>query len=325
MSYAPLLNVLSSIAIIQTNMPIIEITADNSGERLDKFLTQMMEASRSQIQRLIKQGEITLNGKKAKTGEVLSPGDMIFYPEIELAVQMKDGTAPVLDVVYEDDDLLVINKPAGLLVHEALKDEHRSTVVDGLLERHPEIVHVGDDPIRPGIVHRLDKDVSGLMVVAKTQEAFDVLKHQFQNRTTKKEYLALVYGTLPKDTDIISLKIARSKEKGRMVARTGEQTGKDAITQYDVLKRFSMATYVSVKILTGRTHQIRVHFQALGYPIVGDKLYKVRGMKFREIPLGRLFLHSHKLTIRLMDGKEKSFTVPLPEELATLLNKLPTI
>lgn len=306
-------------------MPTIEIPTDHKGERLDKFLTQMMKASRSQIQRLIKQGDITLNGKKVKAGEVLSPGDIIFYPEVELTVPVKDGVAPVLDVVYEDDDLLVINKPAGLLVHEALKDESRATVVDGLLERHPEIADIGDDPSRPGIVHRLDKDVSGLMVVAKTQKAFDALKHQFQNRTIKKEYLALVYGTLPKATDIISLKIARSKEKGRMVARTGDQEGKDAITQYDVLKRFSMATYVSVKILTGRTHQIRVHFQAIGYPIVGDKLYKVRGMKFREIPLGRLFLHSHKLTIRLIDGKEKSFVAPLPDELEHLLNKLSTL
>lgn len=306
-------------------MPTIEIHKGQAGERLDKYLTETMETSRSQIQRLIKQGGITLNGKKVKVGEVLSLGDTIFYPEVELTVSVKNGTAPVLDVVYEDDDLMVINKPAGLLVHEALKDESRATVVDGLLERYPEIAHVGDDPMRPGIVHRLDKDVSGLMVVAKTQEAFDALKRQFQNRTTKKEYLALVYGALPKDTDTISLKIARSKEKGRMVARTGEQEGKDAITQYDVLKRFSTATYVSVRILTGRTHQIRVHFQALGYPIVGDKLYKIHSMKFREIPLKRLFLHSHKLTIRLMGGKVKSFTVPLPENLQTLLRTLPTL
>ena len=163
------------------------------------------------------------------------------------------------------------------------------------------------------------------MVIAKTQAAFDSLKKQFQNRTIHKEYLALVYGTLPKETDTITLKIDRSKNKGRMVARTGSQEGKEAITVYDVLKRFSTATYVNVKILTGRTHQIRVHFQALGYPIVGDKLYKVKRMKFREIPLPRLFLHSHKLSIRLMDGKEKSFAVPLPEELTTLLNTLPTI
>lgn len=303
-------------------MPIIEISADHKGERLDKFLTDTMETSRSQIQRLIKQGGITLNGKIVKTGEVLSLGDTIFYPEVELTATVKDGPAPILNVVYEDDDLLVIHKPAGLLVHEALKDEQRPTVVDGLLERHPEIADVGDDPTRPGIVHRLDKDVSGLMVIAKTQSAFTALKLQFQNRTVKKEYLALVYGTLPKETDTISLKIARSKGKGRMVARTGDQEGKDAITQYDVLKRFSIATYASVKILTGRTHQIRVHFQALGYPIVGDKLYKVRGMKFREIPLERLFLHSHKLTIRLMDGKEKSFVAPLPDELEEILGKL---
>ncbi len=306
-------------------MPTIEIQAAQAGQRLDKMLADTMEASRSAIQRLIKHGTITVNGKPAKPADVLEPGDTVYYPEAELAVVVKDGAAPVLDVVYEDDDLLVINKPAGLLVHEALKDEHRATVVDGLLERSPEIAHVGDDPTRPGIVHRLDKDVSGLMVVAKTQEAFEALKRQFQGRTVHKEYLALVYGTLPKETDTIALKIARSKEKGRMVARTGLQDGKEAITQYDVLKRFSTATYVRVNILTGRTHQIRVHLQAIGYPIVGDKLYKVRSMKFREIPLPRLFLHSHKLSIRLMDGHEKHFMAPLPEDLETVLRTLPTL
>ena len=306
-------------------MPRIEILPSQAGDRLDKFLTEIMEASRSHIQRLIRQDAITINNKPAKSGKILEQGDIVYYPEIERSIPVKEGATPVLDVVYEDDDLLVINKPAGLLVHEALKDERRVTVVDGLLERYPEIAHVGDDPIRPGIVHRLDKDVSGLMVIAKTQAAFDSLKKQFQNRTIHKEYLALVYGTLPKETDTITLKIERSKNKGRMVARTGSQEGKEAITIYDVLQRFSIATYVNVKILTGRTHQIRVHFQALGYPIVGDKLYKVKRMKFREIPLPRLFLHSHKLSIRLMDGKEKSFAVPLPEELTTLLNTLPTI
>ena len=306
-------------------MPRIEILPSQAGDRLDKFLTEIMEASRSHIQRLIRQDAITINNKPAKSGKILEQGDIVYYPEIERSIPVKEGATPVLDLVYEDDDLLVINKPAGLLVHEALKDERRVTVVDGLLERYAEIAHVGDDPIRPGIVHRLDKDVSGLMVIAKTQAAFDSLKNQFQNRTIHKEYLALVYGTLPKETDTITLKIDRSKNKGRMVARTGSQEGKEAITVYDVLKRFSTATYVNVKILTGRTHQIRVHFQALGYPIVGDKLYKVKRMKFREIPLPRLFLHSHKLSIRLMDGKEKSFAVPLPEELTTLLNTLPTI
>lgn len=282
----------------------------------------MMEASRASIQKLIKQGSITVNDAAAKPGTILALGDRVFYPEVELAVSVRNEPAPVLDVVYEDDDLLVINKPAGLLVHEALPGERRATVVDALLERSPQIAQVGDDPTRPGIVHRLDKDVSGLMVIAKTPEAFDTLKRQFQDRTVVKEYLALVYGALPKETDTIALKIARSKQKGRMVARTGAQEGKEALTTYDVLKRYATATYVRVKILTGRTHQIRVHFQALGYPVVGDKLYKVRHMKFREMPLDRLFLHSHKLTIKLMDGREKAFTVPLPDELEDVLRKL---
>ncbi|PJE76921.1 RluA family pseudouridine synthase [Candidatus Uhrbacteria bacterium CG10_big_fil_rev_8_21_14_0_10_48_16] len=304
-------------------MPTIEITEEDAGVRLDLFLSKIIDISRSKIQKLIKEESVTINDKPAKTKTLLEPGDRVTYSEPDRTPFEKTEEPPVLDVIYEDDDLFVIHKPAGLLVHEAMKDEHRTTVVDGVLARYPQIKEIGDDPKRPGIVHRLDKDVSGLMVIAKTQEAFEFLKQQFKDRTIKKEYLALVYGILPKETDIITLNIERSKNKGRMVARTGEQTGKEARTEYDVLRRFATATFIQVKIFTGRTHQIRVHFQAIGYPIVGDKLYKVKNMKFRDIPMDRLFLHAYKLGITLMDGTQKSFMAPLPKNLEDLLETLP--
>lgn len=303
-------------------MPEIQVTREHAQKRLDRFLTSHMASSRAQIQKLIHNGTILVNNVAAKPNRALEEGDLIFYPETELKAIKKDGPAPILDIIYQDDDLLVINKPAGLLVHEALKDEHRPTVVDALLEIFPDITRVGEDERRPGIVHRLDKDVSGLMVIAKTQNAFEFLKRQFQDRAVVKEYLALVYGSVPKDHDFIRLNIERSKTKGHMIARSESDEGKEAVTEYDTLERLPTVSYLKVRIHTGRTHQIRVHMQAIGYPIVGDRLYTVKRMKFHPIDLNRLFLHSHKLTIRLLDGREKTFEAPLPDELQRLLHKL---
>lgn len=223
------------------------------------------------------------------------------------------------EVVYEDKDALVINKPAGLLVHRAQgKDE--VTLADLLVERYPELVGVGEKPERPGIVHRLDQDVSGLMVVARNQAAYEFLKKQFQDRTMTKEYIALVHGKLSKDEDTIKFKIARSRGKARMVARPDDQEGREAITHYEVTDRFKNYTLVRVKIDTGRTHQIRVHFHALGHPLVGDPLYIIKGIKAKE--LGRVFLHSTKLTLTLPSGEVKTFEAPLPEPLQEVLNGL---
>ncbi len=297
------------------------VTGEQEGKRIDLFLSEQSEFSRAHIQKLIKSGDILVDGKPCKPNKRLESGEHIFVPELEMsAPPVKRGDIPILHVVYEDDDLLVINKPAGLLVHKHDGPMDEPTVVDALLERNPEIANVGDNPVRPGIVHRLDKDVSGLMVIAKTPEAFVSLKTQFQNRLVYKEYLALVYGTLPKDHDFIELKIARSKVRGRMVARPDSQEGRDAKTEYEVIARSKNRTYVRVILHTGRTHQIRVHFLAIDHPVVGDTLYKKTHMKnIKPVDLGRLFLHAHKLRIRLMDGKEKLFEEPLPQELEQLL------
>jgi 23S rRNA pseudouridine1911/1915/1917 synthase len=301
-------------------MPELHPNLSDRGTRLDVYLTKHLNLSRSQIQKLIKAGSVTLNGNPVTPHTAIESESIVFYPETEIKLSTeKSGAIPILDVVYEDQDVMVINKPAGLIVHQATPYDTNPTVGDAVLELKPEIAHVGDDPTRPGIVHRLDKDVSGLMVIAKTQPAFEHLKKQFQSRTIHKEYLALVYGELPKDHDFIDLKIIRSKSRGRMVARPDSQEGKEALTEYHVIERLKTTTYVRVRIHTGRTHQIRVHFFALGHSIVGDQLYKLKKMKWRPIDIDRIFLHATRLTFQLPNKEEKTFTSPLPDKLENIL------
>lgn len=303
------------------------VTAEEAGSRFDLLLTTFIKQSRSLIQKAIKSGDITLNEKTVTPHVAVEEGDVVKYPDLsKLTKKSIKQPAPVLEILYEDKDLMVINKPAGLVVHKAHLQDSDATVVDGVLKHFPKIKNVGDDPSRPGIIHRLDKDVSGVMVIAKTQKAFENLKEQFKDRDVKKEYLALVYGQLPRVTDRIDLKIARSKQRGRMVARTQQQEGREAITDFEVLKLYKTTSFVRVHILTGRTHQIRVHFLAIDHPLVGDKLYKKAHMKnIRPIELNRIFLHAHALTIKLMNGEEQTFSAPLPVELEHILSIQPVL
>ena len=307
-------------------MPTHTILEEENNQRFDKLATELLEISRSKVQKLIKSGEITLNDEKTKPHTAVQTGDLLFYPKLKVEDDKKIGEIPDLNILYEDDAILVVNKPAGLVVHQAFEGDKNMNLVDALLAYCPDVVGVGDDESRPGIVHRLDKKVSGVMVIAKVQAAFEHLKQQFKDRTVEKEYLALVYGQLSKPHDTINLHIARSKTLGRMVARPTEQDGKEAITEYDLIEQYKTAGYVRVKIHTGRTHQIRAHFKALDHPLVGDELYKKKKMKnIRRMELDRIFLHAHKLTIKIMDGEEKTFEVPLPKELQNILDELPKL
>jgi len=261
--------------------------------------------------------------KKVQTTKVVLPA----YPEI----------------IVETADYLVINKPAGLAVHGGgnLKE---NTLADWLMERYPKIKTVGDDPARPGLVHRLDKDVSGLMVIAKNQESFENLKNQFKDREVNKEYIALTHGRIAKDEGIIDFPITRSQAGYKMAAlpagtedlltrRTpqGRDQGnisgwfksRAALTEFSVLQRFVNYTLLSVKILTGRTHQIRVHFFAYGFPLVGDDLYQTRKTKAKnqKLKLGRVFLMANHLNFRDRQGKEQDFRAELPEALKNFLPK----
>lgn len=248
---------------------------------------------------------------------------------------------PVPEIIAETSDYLVINKPAGLAVHGGgnLKGP---TLADWLIGRYPTIRTVGDDPARPGLVHRLDKEVSGLMVVAKTPAAFSSLKKQFQDREIAKEYLALVHGQIAADSGHIDFPIARAKSGYKMAAlpaRTDDllgrrqTTGRDqgninrwfqarpAETEFTVLKRFVNYTLLQVKIKTGRTHQIRVHFFAYGHPLVGDPLYFTKKTKIQnqKINLGRIFLMANHLDFRDLAGQRQNFSLELSPELQTAL------
>jgi len=235
-----------------------------------------------------------------------------------------------IEIIADTKDYLVINKPAGLLVHGAPHIKE-TTLVDWLLEKYPEIGQVGEDLDRPGIMHRLDKDVSGLMVIAKNHSSYECLKDQFKNRTITKEYTALVYGQVLKDEDEIDFPIKRSTKGFKMAAvpqnfdeENDEAKVRQAATTFSVIKRFINFTLLKVIIKTGRTHQIRVHLHAYGYPLVGDSLYnnKRSKIKNKKYNLGRVFLASTHLEFKDLNGKKQSFSVGLPEDLIQFLAQI---
>ncbi|MFA6306508.1 MAG: RluA family pseudouridine synthase [Patescibacteria group bacterium] len=310
----------------------IKITEKNYGERLDKFLTGSghLKLSRNQIQKLIEQGLISINSLTVSAHYLLRPNDIINVAKnlfLDKKSIDKEKLAGLPDhkikIIHETAEFLVINKPAGLAVHGL----NNYTLADWLMEKYPKIKKIGDDPERPGIVHRLDKDVSGLMVIAKTQAAFNSLKKQFQNRTIKKQYTALVHGKIIKDSAIINFPIKRSREGYKMAALPatvkGEPTeaGRLAETEFMVLQRLINYTLLKIKIKTGRTHQIRVHLAAYGHPIVGDDTYstaKTRAQN-KKLNLGRIFLIADHLSFNDLKNKRQDYKINLTEELKNLL------
>lgn len=232
-------------------------------------------------------------------------------------------------IIKAAPNFLIVNKPAGLLTHGA-PHINEPSLVDELVRDYPEIKTTGDDPIRPGLVHRLDKLASGLLVVARNNESFTDLKKQFQARQIKKYYTALVYGQIEKDEDEIDFPIKRSAKGNKMAAlpktNKGEKTtaGRNAITKFWAAKRFINYTLLKVRIKTGRTHQIRCHLSAYGHPLVGDDLYATKKTKAKNKKLGlkRIFLIAHQLEFKDLDGEKQSFQIELPEELKTFLKQV---
>ena len=229
-----------------------------------------------------------------------------------------------IKIIFEDDDILVINKPAGLLVHRAKNtDPNEKTLADWILEKHPEINGVGEDENRPGIVHRLDKDTSGILLIAKNQKSYEYLKKQFQERKIQKTYIALVCGR-PKDKrGVINLEIGKSKTDFRKKTTQGKMVGllREAITEYEVMEYFDDYTLMKVYPKTGRTHQIRVHMKSIGNPIACDKLYGFKNSKCPDF-LNRHFLHALGISLTLFDGSKTTFEVDLPENLEKMLSIL---
>lgn len=306
----------------------IIIKEKEGGSRLDKFLTEKLKGyPRSFWQKAVTDGLVLVNGKNANSHYKVKDGDEIKIKErqvekvaMEKRIDLSPDKKIKFTVIFEDDNFIVIDKPAGLAVHPS-SGTPKGTLVNGILARYPEIKGVGEDENRPGIVHRLDKDVSGLMAVAKNQKAFLRLKKQFQNRKIKKEYIALVYGVINKDAGEIDLPIGRSSATGLMA--TGGAGYKEARTLFEVEKRFKNYSYLKVNILTGRTHQIRVHFKSIEHPVVGDVMYKLKKYnKFKDFGLNRIFLHSHKLGFKNTTGEWVEFISALPQELKDALESI---
>ena len=293
------------------------IRVDKSGERFDRFLSEHCpDLSRSRIQALISDGSVTLDGKAAKPSARIRAGQMIVLRLPEPQVSRLEPQHIPLSIVYEDGDLLVVDKPAGMTVHPA-PGHPDGTLVNAVLAHCPDLQGIGGT-VRPGIVHRLDKDTSGLMVVAKNDRAHRALSDQLKARAFTKEYIALTHGSVTPHEAIIDAPIGRSSANRQQMAVV--ERGREAVTRYRVMRYYPAHTLVEIYPTTGRTHQIRVHFASLGYPLVGDATYgKPDGR------LNRHFLHASKLGFAHPSGGEYlEFTSsPSPELTAFLKSVYP--
>lgn len=288
-------------------------------ERLDIFLARNSGIPRSQVQRLIKSGQVLLDGKGAKTSQKVSPGQkVILYLPPSEPLEVLPEPIP-LDVLYEDGDLIVVNKPAGMVVHPAA-GHRKGTLVNALLYHCPDLSGIGGKE-RPGIVHRLDRDTSGAIVVAKNEVAHLGLAKQFKARQVKKVYLALVYGEIKGKEGKVTTPIGRHIiERKKMGVRT--RKGREAATSYRVLKRLPGFTLLEVSPETGRTHQIRVHLSSIGHPVVGDRVYRGRRgaisyqLSAISLKAERQLLHAWRLGLRHpRTGEYLEFEAPVPEDL----------
>jgi 23S rRNA pseudouridine1911/1915/1917 synthase len=320
---------------VDTFPKILVATVEDAGKRLDQFLvSQIVDTSRARVQQLINEEKVLVNDDPAKASLRLRGGERIaILGEVKSTPLRAVAEEIPLDIVYEDDDLAVVNKAAGMMVHAgagATEDErNRGTLVNALLHRFGELSGVGGE-LRPGIVHRLDKATSGLIVIAKNDEAHRKLAAQFARRVVKKTYVALVHGWVKQDRGTISSSISRDRVR-RTRMTTKRSGGREAITHYTVQKRidskYGKFTLLELGIDTGRTHQIRVHLASLRHPVVGDTLYGApREMSTRNhagISLPRNFLHAAALQLQHpRSGVALSFERPLPEELQGFINKI---
>jgi len=296
------------------------ITAEQAGRRLDVVWSETRGQSRSQAQKLIKDGRLQVNSRPAKPHTAVAAGDKITLSRGVAPVKLTATLLPIITVVAETDDYLVVNKPAGCLVHEA-PGRNEATMVDWLIKHCPDIKGVGDNLRRPGLVHRLDREVSGLLVAAKTAASFADLKRQFQDRLIIKDYQALVYGAVSRDSGLIDFLLARSSRGGKIAARPLNQEGRVSLTEYQVTRRFINYTLLRLRIKTGRTHQIRAHLAALGHPVVGDDLYgtNLTKLKNKKLALGRLWLVADHLSFTDLSGQARDFYISLPRELTEVL------
>lgn len=297
--------------------------AESGHDRLDTFLSLQSGISRSRIQKFIKDGMVSVNSRIEKSGYRLRNGDVI-----ELAIPDEPETTLIpedipLDIVMQDSDIVVVNKPPGMVMYPAAG--HRSgTLLNALIAKCGRLASTGA-PLRPGVVHRLDKETSGLIIFAKNDKTYlDIIK-QFKEREIEKHYIALIYGTLKEERGEINDAIGRSvSDRKKMSTRT--KRGKEAVTRYEVIKRFTGASLIKARIITGRTHQIRVHFADAGHPVLGDKTYgKKTAIRCgqRIITFQRQMLHAYSLRFKHPStGKFIELTAPMPEDMEKAVKEL---
>ena len=304
------------------NKITVMVTFDEINERMDSFLSRKTDFTRSRIQQLIKNGDITVNGKNAKNNKKIKSSYKIeendrieiFIPKTEQAEIIPENIK--IDIIYEDEDIAVINKNAGLVVHPA-QGHYSGTLVNAILYHIKDLSGINGE-IRPGIVHRLDKDTSGLIVIAKNDKAHINLGKMFQEKKIKKTYLAILKGKLTKEKGRIVTQIGRdTDDRKKMTVIKGNDRGKEAITNYNVICSNELFTLVKVYIETGRTHQIRVHMKHMGYPILGDMVY---GRKDNE---KRQMLHAYKLEfLHPVTEKPMKFISEIPEDFRKALKNI---
>lgn len=299
------------------NLEIISVNEENAGKRIDSYLAENTEYSRAHIQKMIENDKILINGKKTKVSYKVQQNDEIIMEKEEpKEIELKAQDIPV-DVLYEDNDIIVVNKPKGMVVHPA-NGNPDGTLVNAVMAICKDSLSGIGGEIRPGIVHRLDKDTSGTIVIAKNDKAHINLSEQIKNHKVEKTYIALVKGFVKENEATINMPIGRSTKDRKKMAVT--KNGKNAITHFKVIERFKNYTLLEVKIETGRTHQIRVHLSEIGYPIVGDTTYS-NGKN--EWGIKGQCLHAKSLKFKHpITGKEMFIEAPLPEYFQEVIEEL---
>ena len=297
---------------------VMYVAEDNVGQRIDVFLVnKLVDASRANIQKNIVEGVILVNNKNVKANYKLRLGDVVEIRTQEVKEAKIEAEEIALDILFEDKDIIVINKARGMVVHPAVGN-YSGTLVNALLAHCKDLSGINGE-IRPGIVHRLDKETTGAMVAAKNDKAHLSLAQQIKDKTAQRKYVAIVHGNIKEDFGIINGAIGRHKTDRKKMAVVKEN-GKEATTNFTVLERFGEYTFVECKLLTGRTHQIRVHLTHIGHPIVGDNKYGVRKSPFK---IDGQALHSASLALTHPTTAENMFfEAPMPDDMLKILEKL---
>jgi len=291
------------------------VREDDEFARIDKFLALVEpELSRSTIKKLLEEGKVLLNGKLVKASHMVKPNDFLEITEIDFSDYEITPKEMDLDIIYEDDDVLVVNKPSGLVVHPA-PGHYQDTLVNGLMYHMNTLSNINGE-LRPGIIHRIDKDTSGLLMVAKSNKAHMILAEELKNKETKREYIALVHGVIKNKTGKINAPIGR--DKANRLKMTVIASGKQAITNFEVLEVFSDKTLIKCILETGRTHQIRVHLAYIGHPLVGDYVYGAeKSNEFGQYLHARTLGFTHPLTKEYLE-----FSTDLPLQFRQIIDKL---